>query len=504
MNIVCSHAIRMVFIFVISIAINDHTSCQEKENKSDTGSKQKTASDKSSLGYTPPWPGKHRAPKWVRHPKHYYDKSMQQIDFEDFKGGARAGRPLIEKAYRKRGCLFACESKNGEVRLDSYDVRGRSPGYSGTCSDIAAYPDSPRYKGTLRVTFCDPANPDIPATTNRVGMFLQMIVPPRSIVLEAYNEDDEIVGFSEAVSSTSFVGMETRQPIAYVRVRTNYDLVMDVDMQPDVDFAFDDVTFSKLKRSATGSLSGTWRIGMRDGSEHLAKKVKVEGTALLLEDFKTISGKKIGKALSAVDLNNIAVIASPTKGRKTRKIDASAFVRLKDGSVVAIKKIGSGSVDFPEVKITRETIVGICGQKQSWRYATHEDYNSGKSVAVFPTYRLRIDSIDLATEKISWSKDVAKKFNQTVTEFKEVKDVDFGNEFEIEQSPTIWLKSPQPRAAKTGILRTTDGQRFVLGGTSGFKLVSVKADGVTIKNAKTTVRFSFDQIKSLIKPTSAK
>ena len=177
----------------------------------------------------------------------YYDSPMRVAGFEkvDNDNRLKTGERL-DKPYVYLGVKMFCEGDGNHCAVYNYKVSGRSVEKAAVCFDQSY--ESPKYKGVFRAQFCVAGQGNIRATTNRVGCYLQLINPPRTIVLEAYNRDDECVGICEAIESTSFVGIESDQDISYVRVLTNRHLKLLNEAEPDNDFAVDDFAFCRPSR----------------------------------------------------------------------------------------------------------------------------------------------------------------------------------------------------------------------------------------------------------------
>ncbi len=434
-----------------------------------------------------------------KQPSRFYTPAMKTADFETGKGGMRMRiGDDISLAYAYLGCRLMCEpSKSGKkhdnrVEIDGYDVQGRSPGKSGVCLDQDY--DSPKYKGRFRVNFCMPGQPGLNAKTNRVGTYLQMINVPRTIVLEAYNSDDECVGICEAIESTSFVGIESEHLISYVRVTTNHYLVASGDTELDNDFAVDDLTFAEPRRDLTSGYDAEFAVTMARGDvlrcrdiEFVDDKIKLVGCTVLNRDME-------------VAANEVLSIVTPKSKQKTRNTTNNAFVRTQDGSVLAIKKIGEQAiVDFPSYELKKEKICGVWGAKTLCRYANRKDYKSGKQIVVFPTLRLLVDRIEIADDKVSWGQSKSTITKQSMEKFEDIDDPKHEKTYALSDSPTIWFKAPQKTAPGLGMIRLTDKQRLVLG-KGYFQLSELSRDAVTIRFGDDKISLPMTQVRSIIFP----
>ncbi|MGI9519478.1 MAG: hypothetical protein ACR2NP_20670 [Pirellulaceae bacterium] len=76
-------------------------------------------------------------------------------------------------------------------------------------------------------------------------------------------------------------------------------------------------------------------------------------------------------------------------------------------------------------------------------------------------------------------------------------DADDPGTIDLTESHSIWTGVPPNRSASTGLLRTADGQQFVLGGGSGFELVSTEGQTITIRRGDQELSFDVQNIYAL-------
>ena len=436
-------------------------------------------------------------------PSRFYTDKMKTVDFETGKAGVRMQiGDDISAAYVYLGCRMMCEpSKSGKsndnrVEIDGYDVRGRTPGKSGVCLDQDY--DSPKYKGRFRVHFCMPGQPGLNSSTKRVGAYLQMINVPRTIVLEAYNSDDECVGICEAIESTSFVGIESDDPISYIRIKTNEYIVASGDTELDNDFAVDDLTFSEPQPDLTSGYDKDFAVTLSRGDVIRCSDIKFEDGQV-----KLIKCAVLNRDMT-VPAKKVLSIVTPREKQKSRETRLNAFARTQAGSVLAINKIGDKAVvDFPSFELKKDAICGIWGAKTLCRHANRKDYKSGKQVVVFPTLRLIVDRVELADNKVSWGQSKSEIAKQTMEKFEDIDDPRHEKTFSLADSPSIWFRAPDQPQKGTGMIRLTDKQRFVLG-EGQFQLSDLSRDAVTIRFGEDKISVPMTQVRSIIFPTNKK
>lgn len=463
-------------------------------------------------------------PSWVSHILHkvsqgfqkeltplqsFYDKAENVVDFDIGESNSKiAKNSRIENAYVFRGVKFECEGKDNHFTSDSYGVKGISEGSSAACNDFTFKGEngysSPKYKGVFRATFCMPGQGNSLSSVKRVGAYVQRIDPPRTIVMEAYNADGERVGICEAFKTVSFVGIESSEPISHVRILTNRELDAD---DPDVDFAIDDFCFDSPVRQNESANADLISVKTRRGDTLLCQSLTVEGGQISLIGIGISVGDEGGpkKSPFTVGLNEIAAISfasSPNK-RKKRETNASAFARLKDGSVVAINKFGDGGiVDFPTREFEIGDICAVWGRDSTCLHPEKQDFKKEMPIVVFPTYRLLANNFKIEDNTAFWTRDGSKIKKQFSQEVDGVRDPDHPGEFDIDQLPSIWLNRPVPQAKGTGMIRLTDGQRFVLGGSEGFQIKDFDQDSVTITFGDDKVVLPVSYVRGIIFPSS--
>lgn len=62
---------------------------------------------------------------------------------------------------------------------------------------------------------------------------------------------------------------------------------------------------------------------------------------------------------------------------------------------------------------------------------------------------------------------------------------------------SFWRSSPPTLSADSGLIRTNDGQRFVIGGDDGFELVKMDGQQVVIKIGETEVPIELSKVHAL-------
>jgi hypothetical protein len=76
-----------------------------------------------------------------------------------------------------------------------------------------------------------------------------------------------------------------------------------------------------------------------------------------------------------------------------------------------------------------------------------------------------------------------------------------GERLDLAESPvSLWLAEPSTRGEGTGLLRTADGQSFVLGGSSGFELARMNGQELVIRTGDQEILLTLDKVYALNLP----
>ena len=429
----------------------------------------------------------------------FYLPEQTVVDFDNGKNGTVLQPSIpMEQLFTFQGVHLLCEGEGNQVFTADYSLESRSRRNSGVTFDKSYNRDglTPRFKGVLRISFCNPDQPNTAATTTAIGLFLQVIRPARTIVVEAYNHDDECVAVCEAFSSTSFTGILSEQPISYVRILTNSTLVAN-GVELDNDYASDDLVFDPLQLDPLFPQSDRHVVSTRTGDLLSTAQLEFDGDQLSLSSVEGLERDV------SIPLSSVATIAFPSASRVVRTTKSLAFARLADGSVIAIDQWDNGgAIDFGQLAWLDQA-TALWGKENACRFPVAEDFTQPNPVAVFPTYRQRIADLTATADKLSWtSATTHKQFDKSVDG---ISDPDWGSDFKLAEAPCVWFpetwnSSDEQPAAQLGMIRLTDGQRFALGGSGGFRLAELNGDDLTISNGNDKILLPMTQVKSIVFP----
>ncbi len=443
-------------------------------------------------------------------------ENVSYASFEEGEGGEKldADREFdIVDGFAFMGGRFHCVTNNGRVVISGFRFKnGRSRRRS--IGNFFVVPESKKrvsYQGEMRIDFCVPGNPTIPASVNRIGMFVEIVIPKHTI-LEAVNSAGHVVGLSQSVSDrTGYLSFDSNSDIAYVRLLANEYLATD-DLNKD--FAVDDLSFSRPTANPALNFvdgdEGHIVIVSRDDERLLARNVSFDLDNQILQVESAMPGVED----FAMPLDKVQWVVGPQSREVSAPQEDGCFVMLTDGSVVHClfqqQLVASAN---PSLTIAEEDVIGVWGYNQRARYPRAADFDEGSMVMVRPlnTVCFNDAGIDWNNGRLDYQLDKAIDIQQGINEAagqwipadaeKEhlgiEPDADDPGTLDLTEVASIWTTLPPNRAAGTGLLRTDDGQQFILGGESGFELAAVNGSTITIRHDGQELSFDVQDIYAL-------
>ncbi len=416
----------------------------------------------------------------------------------------------VDEYFAFLGCLFNCEKQDGRVIISGFRFK-QSRSKKNSIGNYYLSPETGkdvRYKGVLRIDFCLPNQASIPATVEAVGMFLEIVVPKHTMI-EAYNSAGHIIGVTQSARKrNSFVGLDSNVPIAYIKVRANEYLELGPEEgELNRDFAVDDLCYSQPKLAVDINRSSNYVIVTKRGERVLAGSIQLTGSTLFMRDLTS------GHDELSIPNDQVHWIVGPEK-LETALLNKGVYVMTTDGSVVHCNTAMQLELSSQSnIKIGESDIVGIWGAAGTARYPQSGDFAQGSVVVVRPINRVATNDAKLymADASVDIALIDAINFEQGLIDNDEIAikssavpknlglDDDEMASIDLteDRQSTIWFKPPVQRKQGTGLLRTYDGQQFVLNGEFGFKLDSVSQDSVSISHGDDTISFPLEKIKAL-------
>jgi len=419
----------------------------------------------------------------------------------------------IDNHFTFLGTRLACETHEGNVIISGYGFK-KSQSRSKSASNY--YFEPPRkkgipYQGVMRIDFCLPGRDSLPATVNSVGMFTEIVVPKHTIV-QAYNSAGHVIGLTQSSKDkTSFIGLSSNEPIAYLRVSENQYLEVD---KLNRDFAIDDLTYSRPAAAPDLNFAidnqAPTVITTIDEQRLLVSNAKFDDAKMKLQAVAT--DPELGEF--ELPLDNVLWI-TPPQTRKAAEPAVGFFVMLKDGSVVHCQPAGLlSSSSQPDWHIDPSNIIGVWSAANECRYPTAAAFEMGSFLTVRPLHTVAFQNLvfDWNEASVAYQLSDAKLVTQNENSNEEApavtaKDLGLSESTEVTGSLSLadipfsaWLREPETRNPNTGLLRTKDGQSFVLGGSAGFQLKALAGQQITLSFQDRDFIFEMDQVATLNLP----
>ncbi len=410
----------------------------------------------------------------------------------------------VEQMFSFLGCLLRCETENGNVIISGYKFK-KGISRLNSVSNLYRDPESgkmTRYSGVMRIEFCLPGQPMIPAGVTAAGLGTEIVAPEHTVV-QAWNSAGHVVGLTWSASErNSFMGFDSNTEIAWLTVSANEFLQVD---KLNRDFAVDDLCFTQplfyadvVHPDPGASLSA---IVTRDGNRVLARSVAFSPDGQSVEANVT-TGAAGSVSIPVADIRSIT--GHYPESAATESLPGLS-VMTQDGSVLHVNPAGLTAVDSPDQVLPAGEVIGYWKPDQPARYPNPDDFRHGSLVVVQPLERVALDGV------IDWT---AGTVDFDLTNGKTIRQSPGpgGDPFEISEAipagirragagahpvtdfSNVWLAPPVNRASGTGLLRTADGQQFVLGGSSGFQLQELQGDRVSVGRAGHSLAFSMADV----------
>lgn len=418
------------------------------------------------------------------------------VDFEVSSDGDELDSSSdVSRAYEGRGVILEAEEKN-YIGISGFPLvyNGMPVGDNSICPFEQGRGFTRKFRGVIRISFCEPGVPDSPAGVYRFGLFAARIDNPRDIIMEAYNADSQLLGCVEATEEPiTFFGIESNEPIAFVRVLSNpylFELARHVDETFVVDHLWygEPVALKNAKLSRTG--------------EQLSTVVLSSGDILSVEDIRftedggvQVFEPQLKRRMSfpQAEVNSILFSGRPV-GRRVSNTTSQLrvpeptsdkwAVMLSDRSVLTVTPGEVFRSELFNADLPPSQVVGMWALRDQIRFPVDGDFDQGENVLVFPTCRIAT-KVEVDAQGVSWDKD-DDKIEQPIFIGQPSEDATPKfNKFEFarrteSQMPTIWFGQPTLGDSGWGAIELLDGQRIVLGGDSGFVINSINDQIISV------------------------
>ena len=392
-------------------------------------------------------------------------EGIRLIGFEKNEDGSKTGR-ITELSscdqFAFAGVKLTCPNAEEGVDLNGvmvagYKFKNSISGDRCIATKIVRKGRKWAYRSSMRIDFCSPDGNA--QTVSKMGLRLE-ITRPRQTVLQAYNSSGHRIAICEATKThTSFVGFESERPIAYVVAQGNTFLGL---IKPNLDYAIDDIMLGTADSDSLRNLGD--------------KATGALATGNYLQPFRKDLYSDIERPSDSVSV--------------MLECGSVLNCRVADGKLMMIAN--------PNVNVPVEKVIGVWGCNNECRYPLDSDFEDpSKAVLVTALYRVCTQAkVDLAENvAVLDMSDLNAQFQlwetnkENYNELKTNRDIEIGlanlgikgdGKMALSASHSLWFKVPPARSKFGKILRTRDGQEFVLGGESPFAFAEIKGDKVML------------------------
>lgn len=395
-----------------------------------------------------------------------FPPNVVRVDFDRAPGGGSVETGVdIKDLFADQGCTFESSFDDSFVAIQTYSMDSRT-------GKNSAANEEPTYQGTVTIRFCMPGNPSLPAGVKAVGLYVSY-VKPNGTFLRAFDSRDQLLGEILTVSeSTDFLGLRCNVPIAYVQVVPNED--------EDPDFAFDDVTFDAPRPLFDAGDPAHYSVVLRNGERIQGKSIQRTSNDLEVIDLT------IGLSQIRVPAHEVAVLI-PQQSDEVIKDEQSPFVQLRDGSVVrgTFQPESDSMKTISGFELGNDGVIGFWGASTTVTQPTDVDWSQTKGVLITGDQQLTLDESTFGERWIE------------ATELMERSDL----QHSYSDSPPVWFQSPPQIHGSDGLLRTVDGEQFVLSG-NGFQIESWSEANVVLRHGNQVSTLPMQRIRSIRFPST--
>ena len=454
-----------------------------------------------------------------KHEDEFYEMPERVIDFESVEVQDAKSSKDLTTTFIDRGVIMNADGA-GFVGLSGYPFKypNTPTGGESACVVDASGTYRKRFEGTMQFSFCVPGLPDIPAGVYEFGLFLSRVDHARDFILEAYNQDSQLLATTEASDEHCvFLGVRSNEPIAFVRVLSN-PYLFEVDRKVDKNYAIDNIWYGPPTPLHDATIArivpGSHTISLNNGEILSAEDLRLNGDSIKV--FDSLLGKQF--VIETDDVRAIRFATNQESESALRRPEPTSddwMVMLKDRSILKVTPGKSFTSQLlNQRQFAPEELMAIWSQRDQMRFPENGDFDNAQNVLVFPTCRWQTE-IELNESGVSWKpgkkvvqpvyprlmreEAVEKKKNPPAREDATPKftKFQFGERTES-QMPTIWFAEPQLFPDEQGYVALKDGQQLVLGGEQGFSISELNQNGITISDPKQlSIEIPTEQIRSI-------
>ncbi len=400
----------------------------------------------------------------------------------DFDSGRRGESFLVSEdigaAFAHRGVLFSAPGEApGRVIAAGFRIsQSRSAKNSAATMSMGE-----RYKGTLRIDFCHPSLPQVPATVHRVGCYVAVAQDPGEIALRAFDRLGNLVGVSLANDKTSFLGVVSPEPIAWVTISSNRDLPIP-PTEVDNDFAIDDLVFDLPRVDELRASGGRDTVTLRDGTRILGSALRLDG------DSVGLGQTSLGDPELRWSWRDVRAIARGAYVPQPRVPELWGVCH--DGSQVPLRVDGPDALqllELPDSRLTRESLTAVFGGERELRWPSTGTVQPERAIVVLPFGYLGVRELRIEPDQVSWRAEASSYLPPSGLE--SLPEPEQATEYRLPIAPSIWFREPSSPQSTWGVVERVDRCRFWLGNEAEFQWIRPTAEALVIarKSAELTI-----------------
>lgn len=446
------------------------------------------------------------------------------IDFETGVGGRTLVQgATIDREYVGEGLLLDARFKGepsarGVILVPAYtfNFENKPAGRNSICVSRNVNALQTRFKGITELRFCQPWEANAPAGVNRVGMFAARNDGPLAFVLQAFNEDGQMLAEVEASEERcAWFEVDSGEPVALVRFQAN-PFALQLNQVIDEDYALDTVVYSRPVPVLPVETGEQGLVRLKNGDLLAVTEIVPGDGEIAVRDPGT-------RAARNIPADTIAWWASPgVRLPAEREAPISWFALLADRSVVAVQWSAEGLARSRDgAAIGSEACTALWSGRNPLRFPVAGDFQFGDQVAVFSGARLAGKGFRLSDQGLDWEAEAVTALLQPVMVSRTgaVADDPTGANMAAEPSPaptfamvswgesegwklpSLWFHPPPATLSKAGSISLRNGEKFVFGSDAQFTLQSSDGAGVTLvdRDGK-TLEIGWDEVWRMVAP----
>ncbi len=372
----------------------------------------------------------------------------------------------LDEAYRAFGVRISTSLVGGSVTTFDYTVTG-APSGKPSAGGRAASENESNFEGITTFRFHLPGRADIPATISTFGCYLSRVEKGQTKVRFYDTQGGLIEELETTKSPWDFVGFASARPIARVEIHPT---------SSDRNYAFDDVQFDPPTLQGDAASQETVSVALRDGQVLRAAGMEVTEGGLLLTELT------IGLARIEIPADQVRLLVPKSDPFDPAAAPPRLWTRTRMGDRMMITADASGAhpLRAPDLAL------GIDQLQALWR-STQPDIEMALAVAHEEPGWLDADGDFQVLRRAAFAADGIEGTSPDPA-WKEVSTYD--------RLPPILLAPPVTASDETPMLRTIDGELWVIDGRR-LAYRGLSPDGIVLAFGDRELLFPYGQVAVL-------